>query len=179
MRTTFRENRLASARRRTNQRGACARMQRETRHGKADSGCGPSGRTREHGQGEMISSNVFRHKRRLTILILAFVAALALTLASSAVKRTRLEVQEWDCPPAPASCARPVLVGGFPFSYISDNHGVSVVGRISLFGALIGEDRMRWLPFWLNVAIYFLIVAGLLRTGRPARPVGPTGIRSA
>lgn len=114
--------------------------------------------------------------------MLAFVAALALTLASSAVERTRLEVQEWDCPPAPASCARPVLVGGFPFSYISDNHGVSVVGSISVFGALIGEDRMRWRPFWLNVAIYFLIVVGLLRTGRPARParpVGPTGVQSA
>lgn len=116
---------------------------------------------------------------RRTTAILALVAALALTLASSAVERTRLEVQEWDCPPAPASCARPVLVGGFPLSYISDRHGVSVVGRISLFGAMAGEDRLRWRPFWLNLAIYFLIVAGLLRTGRPARPVGPTGIRSA
>ena len=111
--------------------------------------------------------------------ILAFVAALALTLASSAIERTRLEVQELDCPPRPASCARPVVVGGFPLSYISDNHGVSVVGRISLFSALIGEDSFRWRPFWLNVVIYFLIIAGLLRTGRPGGAVRPTGIRSA
>lgn len=96
----------------------------------------------------------------MTRRIVALVGvAIVLAFASSAVRRTRLEVQEWDCPPAPASCARPVLVLGFPVSYISDHHGISVVGDASLFGALLGEDRFHWRAFVADVAVYLVIAA--------------------
>jgi hypothetical protein len=80
--------------------------------------------------------------------------ALLLTLASSAVPGTRLEVQDWDCPPAPASCARLVVAAGFPFPYISDYHGLSPGGRADLAGALLGLDRFRTGPFLANLAVY-------------------------
>ena len=105
---------------------------------------------------------------------LAYFATLAaiasvLTLASSVVQRTRFEVQDWDCPPLPASCARPVLVLGFPLPYISDYHGISVVGSASLTGALLGEDHFHWRAFLANVAMYLVAVAmltGLIRSLR-------------
>ena len=84
------------------------------------------------------------------------VAALALlaTVASTAVRGTRLEVQDWDCPPAPQSCARPVEVRGFPLPFISDFHGISPVGRASLVGALLGEDLFHARAFWLDAACW-------------------------
>lgn len=94
--------------------------------------------------------------RALAALLLL---ALLLALASGAVRRTRMEVQEWDCPPAPASCAKPVLVLGFPFPYVSDNQGISVVGSASLFGALIGEDFFHPAAFVADVAVYFAAAA--------------------
>lgn len=87
-------------------------------------------------------------------LVAISIGAVLLTLASSVVAGTRVEVQDWDCPPAPASCAREVVANGFPFPYISDYHGLSVANRASLFGALWGEDRFRPGPFWANVAVY-------------------------
>lgn len=86
-------------------------------------------------------------------------SALLLTLASSAVPGTRLEVQEWDCPPAPASCARPVAVRGFPLPYIADYHGTSP-GGASLLGALYGLDYFRVRPFLANLALYAAALAG-------------------
>jgi hypothetical protein len=85
--------------------------------------------------------------------------ATAMTLGSSTVKRMRLEVQDWDCPPTPASCARPVLVAGFPFPYVSDYHGISVVGRVSFVDALLGIDHFHTRAFWLNVDLYLLATA--------------------
>lgn len=96
--------------------------------------------------------------RRLTILLLV---ALLLTLASSCISGTRLEVQDWDCPPAPASCARPMLVKGFPFPYISDYHGISVSGSADLVGALMGEDLFHWDAFAGNLLVYFFSLMGL------------------
>ena len=100
--------------------------------------------------------------------------ATLLTLTSSAVQRTRPEVQDWDCPPAPASCARPVLVGGFPFPYLSDYHGISRVGRVSLLGALLEGDRFHGGAFSLNVALYLLATAAawgaVQRVARRHRP---------
>ncbi len=98
---------------------------------------------------------------RVRHAVAILLAALALTLASSAVAGTRLEVQDWDCPPAPASCARPVLVRGFPLSYISDYHGISVVGRASLLGALLGEDHFRAHAFAADVALYAALLAAI------------------
>ena len=87
--------------------------------------------------------------------------ALLLTLASSMIAGTRLEVQDWDCPPEPASCARPMLVKGFPFPYISDYHGISVSGSADLVGALLGEDLFHWDAFAGNVLAYFVALMAL------------------
>lgn len=97
-------------------------------------------------------------RRPLHVATLAAVA-LFLTLVSSAVSRTRLEVQDWDCPPAPASCARPMVVLGFPAPYISDYHGISVVGSASLIGALLGEDLFHLGAFLADVTAYFVLAA--------------------
>jgi hypothetical protein len=94
-----------------------------------------------------------REFRRLTTLLFA---AVGLTLASSAISSMRLELQDWDCPPAPASCERPMLVKGFPFPYISDYHGISVSGSADLVGALMGEDLFHADAFAWNVAFYFV-----------------------
>ncbi|CAN5752633.1 hypothetical protein BH20GEM3_BH20GEM3_10250 [soil metagenome] len=75
------------------------------------------------------------------------------------MQRTRLEVQDWDCPPAPLSCARPVEVLGFPVPYISDYHGISVVGRASLIGALLGEDLFQRRAFLLDLHFYLAAFA--------------------
>src|SRR5687767_10407744 len=94
-----------------------------------------------------------RELKRLTTLLLV---AVLLTLASSVVGSTRLVVQDWDCPPAPAACERPMLVKGFPFPYISDYHGISVSGAADLVGALLGEDLFHPDAFAWNVAFYFV-----------------------
>jgi hypothetical protein len=95
--------------------------------------------------------------------------ALVLTLLSSRVTRTRLEVQDWDCPPAPASCARPVAVVGFPLPFISDFHGLSVVGRADVVGALMGEDIFHWAPFLADVTLYLMLVLAVARTASRRR----------
>ena len=112
-----------------------------------------------------------REFRSLTTLLLA---AIVMTLASSVVSSTRLEVQDWDCPPEPASCARPMLVKGFPFPYISDYHGISVSGSADLVGALLGEDLFHADAFAGNVAFYFAecVLLWLAFGGRSPRPRG-------
>lgn len=87
------------------------------------------------------------------------VVALIVTLASSIVPGTRVEVQDWDCPPAPASCARTVVAAGFPIPYIADYHGISPVGRVSLVDALMGMDKFRPRAFWADVGFYALVLA--------------------
>lgn len=86
------------------------------------------------------------------------IAGVVLALASSAVPGTRTEVQEWDCPPPPASCARPVVASGFPIPYIADHHGISPVGRVSLVDAMMGVDKFRAGAFWTDVAFYALVL---------------------
>ena len=102
----------------------------------------------------------------LRSLLAIGLGALALTLLSSLVERRRLEVQDWDCPPAPASCARPVLVAGFPAPYLSDYHGISVVNRVSIVGGLLGEDHFHWHAFLLDAGVYALALAALLVAAR-------------
>ena len=99
-----------------------------------------------------------RTVRRLTG---ALAISVLLTIATISIERRRLEVQDWDCPPAPASCARPVVVGGYPFPFVVDFHGVSVVNSVSLSGAILGEDFFLWLPFLTDVLIYFFVVLAL------------------
>lgn len=107
-----------------------------------------------------------RHARRA--LLVAVVALLG-TLASSRVQRERLVVQDWDCPPAPASCARPMRVGGFPFPYLEDFHGLSVVGSVDLMGALMGEDRFHPGPFLLDLACWGAVASVGLALGSRRR----------
>jgi hypothetical protein len=89
------------------------------------------------------------------------VLGVLLTLGSSVMKGTRLEVQDWDCPPAPQSCARPVVVSGFPRPYISDFHGISTVGDASLISAMLGDDHFWPTAFWLDAALYTALVAAI------------------
>ena len=94
-------------------------------------------------------------------LIALLAAAVGLSLASSAVPGTRPEVQDWDCPPAPAPGARPVAVAGYPVSFLSDRNGLSPTGRADLTGALLGLDRFRPGAFAANVAVYAAAGAGV------------------
>ena len=94
--------------------------------------------------------------RRLRRFVAATIIGSAVALSTSLVKGTRLETQDWDCPPA-GSCARPVVVSGFPFVFISDFHGISVVGDASLVSALLGDDHFHRGPFLLNAGVYALI----------------------
>lgn len=98
--------------------------------------------------------------------MLVAASALLLTLLSSEVSGSRLEVQDWDCPPAPASCARPVVVAGYPFPYISDFHGISPVNRTSLVGALLGEDHFHPIAFGLDFLAYALALTAGIAAGR-------------
>lgn len=99
-------------------------------------------------------------------VMLVATGALLLTLLSSEVTGSRLEVQDWDCPPAPASCARPVVVAGYPLPYISDYHGISPGNRTSLVGALLGEDHFHPMAFGLDVVAYALALAAGIAAGR-------------
>ena len=77
------------------------------------------------------------------------------------------------------SCARPVEVLGFPVPYISDYHGISVVGRASLIGALLGEDLFHKGAFFLDLLLYLAAFAaawlGLRSRRRPAADPGAGG----
>lgn len=108
-------------------------------------------------------------RRPLTRAGLVLLAALLLTGLSGLVERTRLEVQDWDCPPPPASCAQEVAVLGFPFRYVSDYHGISPVGSASLVGALLGIDLFHPLAFWANVVVYAGLVLLAIVLGRRIR----------
>ena len=108
--------------------------------------------------------------RRLRALLLCALLGTALALASSVVRGTRLEVQDWDCPPAPASCARPVLVRGFPLPYISDHHGISPVGSADLVGAILGMDHLHEGALAVDAGLYAVLAAAVhLATTRVRR----------
>lgn len=106
--------------------------------------------------------------------------ALLLTLLSTVVPRTRLEVQDWDCPPAPASCARAVQVRGAPFPFISDYHGISAVGSADLVSALLGEDHFHAGAFAADLMLFGTllgavawartVLASRVPTGAPGAP---------
>jgi hypothetical protein len=84
--------------------------------------------------------------------------AVLLTLFSSAIKGTRLVVQDWDCTPALESCERPMVVAGFPLPYITDYHGLSPGQSADITGALLGVDLFDWRPFLLDAAIYLAVL---------------------
>jgi hypothetical protein len=86
--------------------------------------------------------------------LLAFVAALVATLASSLVPgRVRIAYPgSMDCQ---QGCE--FVAAGWPFSYLVDNPGISPVGSVSLVEGLLGVDIVRPGPlvatflFWLAI----------------------------
>jgi hypothetical protein len=63
--------------------------------------------------------------------------------------------------------------------YISDYHGISVVGRASLIGALLGEDLFHRRAFLLDLLFYLAAFAvawlGLRRRRPPSAYPGAEG----
>ena len=102
------------------------------------------------------SGNFFRTLSPRSVVLLAVVSLLA-ALASSAIKSTRLVVQDWDCTPARESCERPMVAAGFPLPYVIDYHGISPAGSADLAGALLGMDLFYLRPFILDTGIYLLV----------------------
>jgi hypothetical protein len=94
--------------------------------------------------------------------LLVPLAGLALTLLSSAkggeTSATYSEIMGCE-----QSC--PVAAAGWPFPYLVDYPGISVVGSADLSGALVGEDKFRLLPFVLTLAFWTAaaMAAALLR----------------
>ena len=106
--------------------------------------------------------------------LLALGLALAATAASAGYQRVgppaRVE-GEGFCP-GREPCLVPALGGGFPLAYLVDDPQVSVPNAMSL-----PEDDLRWGPFTIDLAAYFVVALGALRlVGRPGRgPSGPGG----
>jgi len=86
--------------------------------------------------------------------------ALALTLATSLIQRPVATVQDWDCPPAPASCERAMQAAGLPLPYLYDYHGLSPVGSVDLVGALLGLDLFVAWNFAVDLLFWLLLTTG-------------------
>lgn len=101
-------------------------------------------------------------------LVLAAVAGLAFTLATSWYQRIGPAPPEWDqelCSyTPPRSCRDGVLQGGWPLPYIVDSPGVSVVGKVTI----IGEDRFRPRAFVADALIAGVVIWLLLQALRRA-----------
>jgi hypothetical protein len=93
---------------------------------------------------------------RLRLLALAFAAALALTLASTAVTGTVIIDCERD---DPAPCVQ--QAAGFPLLYIVDHHALSPTGSLDLIGALVGTDIFIARHFWADVLIWWIAALSL------------------
>ena len=96
--------------------------------------------------------------------LLAVAAAVVLTLLSVRIQRTGPEQVVYSnlCGPTTSDlCYKPVLNGGFPIGYLFDSPGVSVEDQLAFF-----EDRFRWAPFVLDVAIHVVLIGivGLARS---------------
>jgi hypothetical protein len=107
---------------------------------------------------------------RAFILILA--SGLILALASSAIPREAWAVHS-EIMGCETGCA--VAAVGWPIPYVVDYPGISVVGRASVTGALVGEDQFRLSAFGLTFLFWTAVAAlvlGLLRSAfwRRMRP---------
>ena len=76
---------------------------------------------------------------------------------------------EWDqelCSyTPPRSCREGVLQGGWPFPYVVDAPGISVVGKVTI----VGEDHFHPVPFVVDALIAGAVVWLLLRARRSPR----------
>lgn len=92
---------------------------------------------------------------RIRAVALLAVIAAAATLASSTVPASVHLVY-----PGTMDCERgcDFVAAGWPWPYLVDCHGISVVGAVSLSGGLVGEDILRpghmaaSFLFWLALA---------------------------
>lgn len=90
------------------------------------------------------------------------IAALGVTLITSYVERVGPAPESWReelCSPFPLHpCAEGVLQGGWPFAYLLDKPGISVMAELGLI-----EDRFEPRAFWLDVAAFWVALTGVGR----------------
>ena len=91
---------------------------------------------------------------------LTLLAALVLTLITSYVERVGPAPAGWRdelCSPFPLHpCAEGVLQGGWPFAYLLDKPGISVMAQLGLI-----EDRFEPRAFWLDVLAFWMALSAL------------------
>ena len=93
-------------------------------------------------------------------IIINVVAAVSAAFLSVFVERIGPEVASFGnlCGPSGnENCPKPVLNGGFPFSYLFDMPGVSVENQLSF-----AEDIFRLNPFLSDIAFYFMVLLCLV-----------------
>jgi hypothetical protein len=110
--------------------------------------------------------------KELRAILLAVVAAVALTCGSFAYQRRGPElavVGNLCGPQMNELCYAPILKGGYPLAYIYDNPNTSVEGDLGV------EDKLRPGAFVLDVLAYFVVLLlagkalGYARTRRRGR----------
>lgn len=94
-------------------------------------------------------------------LLAAVVAAVLLTLLSTAVKGSVTEYQGWDCAPGERTCPHPVAARGFPVPFVVDKESLSPTPNVDLAGALLGLDSFRVERYTLDLAFWFAAVVGV------------------
>lgn len=55
-----------------------------------------------------------------------------------------------------------VVATGWPFTFVSDYLGMSVVGSASILEVWLAADRFAWAPFLLNVGVWALVSTSVL-----------------
>lgn len=105
-------------------------------------------------------------------LLACLVAALALTLSSTAVTGTEIIDCERD---DPAPCVQ--RAAGFPLLYIVDHHALSPTGSVDLVGAALGTDIFIARHFWADMLIWWVAALSAVAALRPPhqRPGAKTG----
>lgn len=94
--------------------------------------------------------------RKLSLLGLTLILAITLALMSAYVERVGPDMTSYGnmCRPTGSDqCYKPVLKGGFPFSYLFDAPGVSRERQLAF-----GEDKLRVVALVANIAVYFAIM---------------------
>jgi hypothetical protein len=104
-------------------------------------------------------------------------AALALAPLSSGIERTGPELARYGnmCGPSHSDpCLAPALQGGFPFPYLFDAPGVSVVGKLSF-----GEDELRPVPLLVDIGIWLAaVLMGRVVVRRLRRATGAAAVKA-
>ena len=107
-------------------------------------------------------------KKFLLISVLIVLAIIA-TRFSLYYETIHNDIQEGDCMTefkrsghVSEACYISEIRGGFPFTFVEDSQGVSVVGSIdhSLLGAFL-EDELSWSWFFVDTLFYFVIFGGI------------------